>query len=457
MSGLQSDLTSKPTFCGYSPDVLQYHREVLDCIDSHDYSGGNIEILLSGSFGSGKSLLMAHLAVKHCIQFPGARVALGRRAMPDLKRTIWREVLDHITEDFIEGKHYTINRASHTITWKNGSEIICLSWADQLFAKFRSLKLSMFVVEEIVENNEDEMEAFKQIKARLRRIPGIPQNVLIAATNPSSPESWVYKYFIEGSEKYPNRKVFYSRTEENPFIDRAYVRQLRQDLSPKEAQRYLDGLWVEIKGEVIYFEYSRERNYSTAPYKVDPSAPVVLAFDFNIGYGKPMSMCLLQYVNRHFHVFGEVILDGANTGQVMEELDNRGLLKSEWTYTICGDASGKNRDTRSNRSDYDIILAYLQARGLRHTYAVPSSNPPIRTRHNRVNAHCRNALDESRLTVYSTAPTVDEGLRLVKLKDGGHYIEDDSKRYQHVCTSLGYALCYLTSQEQRGTGGTRQL
>jgi hypothetical protein len=376
--------------------------------------------------------------------------------LPDLKRTIWNEILEHMSEDFIEGVHYELNRSMPMIRFKNGSEIICVSWADKRYSKFRSLKLSGLIIEEIVENDDEDAEAFRQLKARLRRLSHVRQNFLVAATNPSSPDNWVYKYFIEGADQFASRRVFYSKTEDNPFIDRAYVRQLRQDLSPKEAQRYLDGLWVEIKGEVVYFEYSRERNYSTAPYTVDPSAPVVLAFDFNIGYGKPMSMCLLQYVGRHFHVFGEVILDGANTGQVMEELENRGLLKSEWNYIVCGDASGKNRDTRSNRSDYDIILSYLQARGLRHTYAVPSSNPPIRTRHNRVNAHCRNALDESRLTVYSTAPTVDEGLRLVKLKDGGHYIEDDSKRYQHVTTAIGYAVCYLTANDNR-SGGTRQL
>lgn len=457
MDGLQEKLVSRPTFCGYSPDVLQYHREVIDTITRHDYSTANLEILLSGSFGSGKSLLMAHLAVRHCVEFKGARVALGRRAMPDLKRTIFREIIDHISEDFIEGVHYKLNRASHTITWRNGSEIICLSWADQLYAKFRSLKLSMFVVEEIVESNEDEMEAFKQIKARLRRIPHIKQNILIAATNPEAPSNWVYKYFIEGSEKYDNRKVFYSRTEENPFLDQAYISQLRQDLSPKEAERYLDGRWVEIAGEVIYYEYRTSEQFRRYDYKIDPAHPIILSWDFNIGEGKPMSMVCSQYINDEWHFFDEVVISGARTADTIDDLNGKGLLRPEWQYIICGDASGRNRDTRSVKSDYEIIRSSLDQLGIKYQYMVPISNPPIRTRHNRVNAYCRNAAGQTRLWVYEKAKTLDEGLRLVKLKQGAQYIEDDSKAYQHVTTAAGYALHMLTTQLTRQPQRTIQL
>lgn len=457
MNGLQNHLESKPTFCGYSPDILKYHREVLDCIKSHDYSTGNLEILLSGSFGSGKSLLMAHLAVRHCIEFSGARVAIGRRAMPDLKRTIFREIVDHISEDFVEGVHYKINRASHTITWKNGSEIICLSWADQLYAKFRSLKLSMFVVEEIVESDESEMEAFKQIKARLRRIPHMKQNILIAATNPEAPSNWVYKYFIEGSEKFSNRKVFYSKTHENPFIDPAYISQLKQDLSPKEAERYLEGRWVEIAGEVVYYEYRSAEQYRRREYKVDPNHPVIISWDFNIGEGKPMSAIFAQHIADEFHIFDEVVIDGARTVDTIDEAAARGYLRPEWSYIICGDASGKNSDTRSRKSDYEIITSEFQKRSLRYQYLVPPANPPIRTRHNRVNSYCRNAAGQTRLWVYEAAKTVDEGLRLVKLKAGANIIEDDSKRYQHCTTALGYAVVMLSNKAAAAPQRTKQL
>lgn len=459
-------IDSEPYFTKFSPDVIPYQREVCDLISVFDFGHGNLEILLSGSFGSAKSTLLAHLAVRHCIQFPGARVCIARRSLPDLKRTIWKEVLDHMSEDFVEGKDYTLHRTDHIITLRNGSEIITATWADKRYKKFRSLRLSMVLFEEIVENNDEDMEAFKQLKARLRRIKKVPQNLLMAATNPDAPSHWVYKYFIEpnsNGSKHPYRYVFYSKTDDNPFLDQAYVRQLREDFSPKEAERYLDGKWNELKGEVIYYEYDSERQYrKNIEYAIDPAHQIGITFDFNIGEGKPMSAILFQYIDDTFHFFGEVVIQGARTAGVIEEMEGRDLLptivdEKPTEYLITGDAAGKHRDTRSSRSDYDIIMHELSGRGLRYIYGVPPSNPPLRTRHNRVNAYCRNSLGQTRLYFYKGCETADEGMRLVKLKKGGDYIEDDSKAYQHITTAIGYAIVFCMKAAKTKAQGTVML
>ena len=154
---------------------------------------------------------MAHILVRHCVENPRSRVCIGRRGMPDLKKTIWKEILEHMEKDFIEGRHYTVHLGMMVITFRNGAEIITATWADKRYKKFRSLKLSMLVIEEIVENSEEDMEAFKQLKARLKRLPHVKENILIAATNPDAPSHWVWKYFIEpnsNGSKHPYRHVF---------------------------------------------------------------------------------------------------------------------------------------------------------------------------------------------------------------------------------------------------------
>lgn len=448
---------SKPFYSGFSPDVIPYQRELFDLVDEFDYSSGTLEILLSGSFGSAKSIAMAHLVVRHCVENPGACVAICRRGLPDLKKTIWLEILSHMGEDFEEKRDYAINRAEMTLTFRNGSQIICCTWADKRYKKFRSLKLSMLVFEEIVENDDEDQEAFKQLKARLRRIPNIRECLLIAASNPDAPGHWVYKHFIEGTRQFHNRFVLYSKTEDNPFLDQIYIQELRRDMSPKEARRYLDGEWIEIHGEVVYCEYRSNDQYIKHDYDVDPRHPVICSWDFNSASEKPMSMCLMQCIGDVFHVFDEVIIEGSRTLDTLEELASRGLLRKDWRYIICGDASGKHKDTRSFRSDYDIILDFFRRLQLDFEYAVPLHNPPVRTRHNRVNAYCMNALGQCRLFVYKNAKTVDEGLRLVKLKQGAHYVEDDSKRYQHVVTAVGYAVMAMTDNVKRKPQGTVQL
>ena len=258
--------------------------------------------------------------------------------------------------------------------------------------------------------------------------------------------------------KFDNRFVFYSKTDDNPYIDQIYIQQLRRDMSPKEARRYLDGEWIEISGEVIYSEYYSDVQYlKDRVYEPDPKYKIILSWDFNIAENKPMSALAMQYIDDTFHVFGEVILDGARTADTIDEFHGRGFLDPKFQYIVCGDASGKHRDTRSLRSDYDIILKELRNHNLNIEYLVPTANPAIRLRHNRVNAYCLNDLGQRRLTLYKGCATLDEGLRLTKLKPGANYIEDDSKRFQHCTTALGYAIVSLSNNILRKPQGTVQL
>lgn len=432
---------STPSFIEFDPTVIEYQYRVIEDIeDNYDYSLGSHEILLSGSVGSAKSILLAHLAVKHCVRFMGARVAICRRSLPDLRITIWRKVLDHMAGAFIEGADYIVNRTNLSISFRNGSEIISRSWADGLYYKHRSLELSAAIIEELTENDDDDKRAYDEIKMRIGRLPHIKENWIASATNPDAPSHWAYKHFIADS-KHPTRHVYYSSTSSNPFLPPQYIEQLKRDLDPKLARRMIYGEWIEIQGEVIYWSYDHDLNFKNESYVPVKDRFIHLTFDFNIGEGKPMSMALLQYIGLECHVFNESVIHGVRTAEIIEDLDERGLLGKEFSYVVCGDASGKHRDTRSKQSDYGIICDELTKRGLRVEMRVPMSNPPIRTRHNKVNAKILNALGQRSLFVYKDAPTADQGFRLTKLKPGANYLEDDSKPYQHITTAIGYDIC----------------
>jgi len=445
-----------PTLQSFNPKIIPYQFKVIkDIRKNFDYKKYSFhEVLLSGSVGSAKSVLMAHIAVTHCLLYPGSRFCLARRSMPDLKRTIFREVLDHIAD--LPDDDYEVNETKASITFSNGSEIISTSWADRKSKKARSLKLSGVAFEEVTENDDKDKIAYDELRMRVNRLPNIPEQIIIAATNPAAPSHWAYKHWIASEEK--NRHVYYSVTTDNPFLPDTYINQLKQDLDPKMADRMLFGKWIEIEDEVVYYSYSRERNYKDEDYIVNKSLPIYFSYDFNIGVGKPMSMCFFQIVKDTFHFFDEIVIEGARTENTLEEAANRGLFELSDYYFCNGDAAGKHRDTRSNQSDYDIIdsfmLRYKRKDGttIRYERKVPTANPPIRDRHNIVNAYCYNLNKQVRLYVYKKCKTLDEGMRLVKLRQGSQYIEDDSKYYQHITTALGYAVhFYNTSKSYDGS------
>ena len=406
------------------------------------------QILLSGAVGSAKSLLMAHVIVIHCLANRGASVGIGRLTMPSLKDTLLQLILTHISDE-VEIVH---NQVRGSITFPNGSTIKSFSWKDKNYKKVRSTEFSLFAIEELTENHTREF--YDEILMRTGRLRHVKEKLVISATNPDDPSHWAYKHFIATNN--PNIHVYYSKTTDNKFLPDSYVTELQENLDPKMARRMIHGEWLSIQGDVVYYNYERERNFKDEDYTIKHGFPIYISFDFNIGEGKPFSVVLYQYIHGVFHCFDEVVIQGSRTEDALEDMASRGLLDHRCQYIVHGDATGKNRTTSSTRSDYDIIDKFMsnynnkQGRALNYKREVPAANPAVRKRHNLVNAQMQNAVGQVKLYVYKNCKTLDEGLRLTKLKPGGNYIEDDSKHYQHITTSLGYGLCYDLAKEKHG-------
>ena len=449
------------TLTTFDPGRVPYQRKVVDLIrEDWDYALGNLEILLSGSYGSAKSILMAHLIVTHCLNNPRAYGMLARKAMPDLKETIFKEIIEHLDEeDLIEGEDYWVTQQNAHIIFSNGSEIGSISWADKKYKKGRSRKISFLVFEELTENTEDDKEAFMTLKARLRRLPHVKENVLIAATNPDAPSHWVYKYFFD--QKADTKHVFKSVTSDNPFLDPVYVEQLRRDLDPKSVQRYIYGEWVELSKDQVYYNYDQSRNFKEV-FEIKDKSLLKLAHDFNIGKNKPMSVAASVQVGDVYHAFKSFHVEGARTLNIMEDIASSGLLDEYLRIEVYGDASGKHKDTRSVVTDYDIIEKFLanyiiksgprKGQNLNFEMKIRKSNPPIRRRHNLVNSHFLNDLQQVRLIVYDS--WIDEGFRQTTFLKGSFLTEDDSLPQQHVTTAIGYMIDYDTNVQTEDSSTT---
>lgn len=434
------DITrSTPNLLEFTP--LSSQLEVIRHLrHGADYSKGTHEVLLSGSIGSSKSLVAAHMVVTHCLLYPKSRVGIGRLALPQLKATLCNKIREHLFETGIEYKYF---ESSGNFEFANGSEIKAISWADNNLVKLGSMEFSAFAIEELTETKNT--KAYDVILQRTNRLPHVKEPWVLSCTNPDSPSSPWYKKLITSDS--PQVKVFYSNTFDNPYLPPSYIENLKGRLDERMAQRMLYGKWLEIYTEVVYFSYTSE-NFVKSEYKVDTKYPIRLSWDFNIGQGKPLSLVLMQYITEkdQWHIFDEVIVDGQRTLDSLEEAAARGLLDFPTRYIIHGDASGKNNDTRSFGSDYTIIEKFLdnyqnnRGQKIIYTKDIPSKNPPIRERHNAMNSYIKNANGQKKLFVYKKAPTCDEGLRLTKLKSRGQFLEDDKDRYQHCTTAIGYAV-----------------
>lgn len=448
-----SDLIKKPvydilTYKNFNPKVIPWQYRALWNIQKADYSKGVHEFLLSGSVGSAKSTLLAHIIVDHCLRYKRGKVGIGRESKLDLEETLYNEILGHMEGFLTEGVHYRINGKKHII-FKNKTRIVPFSWHDKRYKKFRSHAFSLFVIEELTENKTRDF--YDEIKMRLGRMKHIPFAAIISATNPDDPAHWAYEYFIEGAKTNPKIQVFFSVTAQNPTLSKNYINDIRATLDPRMARRMLNGEWISLTKDKIYYSYDDVENVIDS-YEIDPDYPIGMAWDFNIGDGKPMSMCLFQRIKGVYYFFDEVVIQTARTGDIMDELASRGYFDKGYHFLIYGDAAGKSNDTRTIKTDYKIIKDFMdnyeapegsltkEIKGkVTWEYKVPLANPPIRTRHNVVNGLLCSDTKERRLFVAKKCTTIRKGLQLTSLKEGADYLEDDSKPYQHVTTAIGYA------------------
>lgn len=437
----------------FDPRAIPYQYRVIEDVRCRfDYDLGTHEILLSGSVGSSKTTLMSHILATHAIENPMAQVMIGREALPDLRDTLYKTILEQF--DGLGVMQKSSDRECY-IRLINGSEIFARTWHDKRFKKFRSLALSAVGIEELTENRDQVF--YDEIKMRVGRCPHVREKIIVCATNPDSPQHWAHKYFIQGSKENQKIHVYYSRTYENPFLDKTYIEGIRETLDAKMCQRMLEGKWLAIETDIVYYAYSPDWN-TVEGYKINPHLPLMLTFDFNIAMGKPMSAAACQYVGGRFYFFREFVVEGARTADLMEEMED--LLSIRFPEVIVfGDETGKNRDTRSIRSDYDIIMTHLKNHktGHRARLLLPSKNPPIRARHNCVNGALKNDLGQTTLFIDSKCKVAHEGMALTSLKKGGDYIEDDSKSYQHITTAIGYLVHYVRTYGTESRSGTIRL
>lgn len=452
MEALQLDRPLSFTTFDPTPIPWQY-KVVWDQHNTWEYDKGVVRVLFSGSVGSAKTSLAGFMGIHHCIKFKRAKVMLGRRGLPDLRDTIYSDIVELLDSDetLQEGEDYICYDTVCRIVFpKTKSEIFSRTWGDKRYKKFRSLKISMAIIEEATENDEQDKQAIREIMQRLNRISHIKENTLLLLTNPDSPAHWIHKDYIERSEE-PNTHVYYSLTEQNPFLDPNYIHFLRQNLTKKEADRQLRGMWVEIDSNRIYYNYDSAKNFKrNIPYRINPRYPVAFMCDFNIGVGKPMSWALGQEINGVFHIFKEYHAETMRTSSLLDEMAADGAFELPVRWEIYGDAAGKHNDTRSNWSDYEIIESFMAKYRnkdgglLEYSLHIPRSNPPLRRRHNTANAAFSNDLGEIKFYCYKGCDWVDEGFRLTEPKKGADNIEDDSLKQQHVTTAITYWIDYKT-------------
>jgi len=264
----------------YPRKFLPKQKQVLDATHKHKF------ILYSGAYGAGKTLLLANVVIRECLNHPGSLWFVGSQTVPQLRDTVVRTFLEEMDlyQDMLQKEGYGINLQKQwrpsimTYDMFNGSRILFRSCDEP--SKFKSLNLDGAAIDEPVDISE---EIFLMLQGRLRG-HHTKHRFIIMAGNPSGFTNWVYRKFFE--DKNPDCFVVHTTTYDNSFLPPDYIPSMEKSFDLDYANRYLRGEWGEFEG-LIYKDFNREfhvGNYRDGEYKY---------FIGGVDYGYRNPACLL--------------------------------------------------------------------------------------------------------------------------------------------------------------------
>ena len=350
--------------------------------------------LYQGGYGSGKTFCGSLLGILLSLKYPGIRGLVGALTFPLVRDTTLATYLEHLDNmGFVHGTHYEYMKAENKLKFKNGSEILFRHMEEP--NKLKSLNLGFVELEEMSDIPEG---TFKMLLGRLRQTikpeweaKGFKYRIF-GHTNPEPAKGWIYKHFVE--QKPDNYRLILAPTTQNTFLAPDFVESLKEAYDEQYYRINVLGEFGDYTSGLVVKNFTSD-NVKELHYQ--PDLPLHLTWDFNVD---PMSCICAHIADDTVFYFDEFILENATTESTINEVIKR-YPNHKGRIIINGDASGDNRSTQSEWSNYVIIRNALRKH---YPYKnielnVRPSNPRIKHRIAAFNARIKDMNGERKLFV----------------------------------------------------------
>ena len=392
---------------------------------------------------SGKSVSAAQKIVFRCLNETGTeedpfqhRIVVVRKYKASMKQSVFEQIKQVCISMGISD-YVSFNESYLSFKFFNGSQIFCLGLDDP--EKLKSLVATSSWVEEATELEEAD---FNQLDLRFRgHTPYYVQHIV--SFNPIDESHWIKSKFFD-NKKDDMVYILHSTYKDNHFIDEQYRRVLeeRYKYDPNMYRIYVRGEWGHIKtGSEYYFNFKRDIHVRPAVSYIS-GLPLHISFDFNVN---PYISAIIGQIYRRqtpdgkSFYFANIIDEFAlanpqnNTERLCEAIIEKYRVELRHGVMIYGDASGRNRTTRSNISDYDIIEYAFKDFMSNVSMSVPKANPMIKKRRNFIN----KLLFGSFNIQYSVSPNC---VKLINDFEVAIEEQDGSKKKQMAKDSVSHVV-----------------
>ena len=348
--------------------------------------------IYQGGFGSGKTWCGSLLGILLAQKYPGSRGLVGAKEYELLRKTTLISYLEHLDAlNYLEDRDYFYNKIDKIIKFSNGSEILFSALDDP--EKFKSLNLHWAEIEEASQISDS---SFKQLLGRLRNTYRRKNWVdfryrLFGHTNPQPDKGWIWKRFVENHKE--NYRLIIAPTTNNIYLPKHFINSLKESFDEEYYKINVLGEFGDYSSGLVVKGFGEENKLKL---KYNEDIPLHLTCDFNVD---PMCWAVAHKDDENVYFFDEIVVENTSTQQCIDEFIRRyPAHKSE--IIINGDASGDNRSTQSEYTNYAIIKNALNDYGYKNVkFRLRNYNPPILNRISAFNARVRNSKGERHLFI----------------------------------------------------------
>lgn len=388
----------------------------------------------SGPVGSGKSAALCFEALRQAFINRGRQGVLAAPTFMMLRDATLSGLFAALDEHDVD---FELKKTDGELLIKAPASTMLLRSLDEP-ERLRGTNLAWFGIDELSYARE---EAWLRLEARLRD----PKAERLCGFGVWTPQGhdWLYKRFLHDPVR--GYECVRARPFENRYLlDKTpdYYERLESSYDPRFYRQEALGEYLNSRADRVYHCFNPAVHQVRHEY--DPRKLLLWALDFNVA---PMTSVLLQWDSGRIAVIDEIVLERATTEEACMEFENR-FKGHMGALDVFGDASGKNMHT-TGTSDYTMLQSYLYRAGFRHVkLRVPSKNPPVLNRVQKVNALLTNALGEVRLEVDPRCKELIKDFEEVMFKPESGVIDKarDPQR-THASDALGYVVWELFGEK----------
>lgn len=288
------------------------------------------------------------------------------------------------------------------------------------------------------EGEDPLQDGLLQADGRLRHPRALFKQFNLTYTNEGE-RTRVYRDF-EG-EPQPDHVLYRSSTRDNKHLPDDYVAAQLSQLSPDLAAQYVDGYAAKLGANLMYENYSDERNKDDALELVD-GLPIQLAVDFNKTPG------MHAEIGQHFEerelltTVHEIFDKGLMIKPMMRrfvDLVGKGISEGRYPHVeLFGDVSGRTGSMKDGESYWDVIRTELKAYNIPNRLRLPSHAPGIVDRVNTANSAFQSATGRVRWKVHGRCKRLIADFK--QLKWDGNEPNKKDKKLSHASDADTYRV-----------------